>query len=788
MTIFIDTETVGLCGPAVLIQWAEDDGPVTLYEIWKEPINETLELIEYFMNHNGGIVGFNWAFDSFQLAKIYTMLAGASDQEATPEELLTELALNESKARDGDCIKPVNVCDLMLHARKGPFQSLMNRRPIKIRKVPTQLAQSLVMELEQRIDLPDILFSKRANKALPKWAIRDCQDQDGNYDPHFKDLVLDFKASSTLKAIANVLLGSNRFGRDRLLYSEIEIEKKFFPVELGWAPFATAMMASPSTDWHVPSRFPLRHVRMGKRTIDIRGKATWPAVIEHHINHWRFSTLARQYAADDVEDTRGVWKAFGSPDPGDIDSNLSHMVGVSRWRGFAIDVNKIKELKDQAIVLSKQAPKARAEVQQFLMPCMTPIEKLAFKSTRKMVLEEIGGNHEQPGWQADCEKCDGEGCPSCQESGIIEHPAAGKARLVLQARKAKKDVEVYDKLLVAGRFHASFNVIGTLSNRMSGSDGLNPQAIRNEESFKRCFTLHWPGTVLSGGDFVAFEVSLAEANYNDAKLREQLQSGKKIHALFGMMCYPNMTYDEIINDKIIYTRSKSGFFSQIYGGNYKTLMTRLGVDEKSAIEAENRFAATYAGVRKARERIFNSFASMRQPAGIGTEVIWHEPADFIENMLDPPFKRYFTLENQICKALFQLANRPPKSWQTLKEFKVWRRDREQTVGGAVQSALYGAAFQIQASNVRAAANHVIQSTGAEITKAVQHEIWNLQPVGVHRWAVQPMNIHDELEVVCDLTLKEKVEQVVRDKVETYRPLVPLIAIEWHNSMESWGDK
>lgn len=777
MTLFVDCETTGLCGPAVLIQWAEDDGPVTLHEIWKEPIADTLELIEYFINHKGGIVGFNWAFDSFQLAKIYTMFSGLPDQDITPEECLEELALGEANARDGDCIKPVNVCDLMLVSRRGPFQMLMNRKPIKIRRVPTQLAQSLVEELETRIILPDILFSKRVTKGLPKWVIRDCTDKDGNYDPHFKDLVLDFKASSTLKAIANTLLGSNRFGRDRMLYTDIEIDRKFFPVELGWAPFATAMHANPTTDWRVPSSFPLRHVRMGKRTVDIRGKNTWPAVIQHHIDHWRYNTLARQYATDDVHDTRGVWKAFDCPEPGDIDSNLSHMVGVSRWRGFAIDIDAVKRLRKEATYSAKKAPRSPSEVKAFLAPYMTPIEKLAFKSTAKLILEEIGGSHEQPGWQTDG-----------PNGECIEHPAAAQARLVLEARKAKKDLEVYDKLILAGRFHASFNVIGALSSRMSGADGLNPQAIRNDAKFKQCFTLHHPGYSLCGGDFVAFEVSLAEANYNDAKLREQLLTGKKIHAIFGTMCYPNMTYDEIVADKIIYTRSKSGFFSQIYGGNYKTLMTRLGVDEKSAIAAENRFAATYEGVRKAREKIHNSFASMRQPAGIGTQVEWYEPADYIENMLNPPFRRYFNLENQICKALFNLANRPPKAWQALKELKVWRRDREQTVGGAVQSALFGAAFQIQAANVRAAANHVIQSTGAEITKAVQHQIWALQPIGANRWSVQPMNVHDEIEVVCDPTLIERIEHVVQEKVETYRELVPLIAIDWHNKMETWADK
>ena len=47
--------------------------------------------------------------------------------------------------------------------------------------------------------------------------------------------------------------------------------------------------------------------------------------------------------------------------------------------------------------------------------------------------------------------------------GIFTHPAAERARLVLDARKGKYEINFYDKLLRAGRLHASFEVIGALS-------------------------------------------------------------------------------------------------------------------------------------------------------------------------------------------------------------------------------------------------------------------------------------------------------------------------------------
>ena len=176
---------------------------------------------------------------------------------------------------------------------------------------------------------------------------------------------------------------------------------------------------------------------------------------------------------------------------------------------------------------------------------------------------------------------------------------------------------------------------------------------------------------------------------------------------------------------------------------------------------------------------------MKQPGGIGSAVIWADPADHIETFLG--FRRYFTLENRICKALFDLARKPPQSWKECR-IKVVRRDRVQTAGGAVASALYGAAFQMQAANMRAAANHEIQSPGAEITKAVQRKLWDLQPAGIHELRIGIMNVHDELTVVTKRDLGDEIVNRVRTVVESFRPQVPLIGMDWNPVMANWAEK
>jgi DNA polymerase I-like protein with 3'-5' exonuclease and polymerase domains len=179
------------------------------------------------------------------------------------------------------------------------------------------------------------------------------------------------------------------------------------------------------------------------------------------------------------------------------------------------------------------------------------------------------------------------------------------------------------------------------------------------------------------------------------------------------------------------------------------------------------------------------FCTLRQPGGLGTKIEWNEPADYIESMFG--FRRYFTLENRITNALFELAQTPPPAWKAMN-FRVTRRDREQTGMGATQSALYGAAFALQASNERAAKNHEIQSSGAQITKKVQRDIWDLQPSGIGPWQVILMNIHDEVLSVTNPALVSKVKEVVDNSVESFRPKVPLIKMDWKAGLTNWGEK
>lgn len=834
--VYIDTETCGLHGMPVLLQYAEEDGPITLYEIWRRPIRETLALIEWLCTHT--VVGFNLAFDWFQIVKVYTVFR-LCDPDWTAEEHIDEIAMLEPKGQDGPCVKPVAALDLMLHSRKGPYQSLMAREDVRIKRVPTALAYALARELEARVHFDNIYFAKSADPEAPKWQVFDRHDRWGDIDTEFKDVVLKFNPAGGLKFLAEHALKL----KPKYHYKDVEPPPAWRPYELGYAPTALGV-ANPKRNWEVWGYKKTRPISADDSASDVMADEhdsdqiilrpdpksnpecrllgiAWPGVIRKFIDHWATREDAREYATDDIVYTRALDEHFGYPTPGDNDSTLACMVAAVRWHGFTIDIEGIKALKAKAEAVVAASPvnvNKPSEVRDYIMAVMDGTEGLLLEqSTKKANLEAISKwgigqlcleKHKKDehcgvcndegfiGPGEPCGKCEGNDptCLRCGGGGLVpsgRHPAARRAQEILKVKFASKETELYDKLLLAGKFHASFVVIGALSSRMAGADGLNAQGIKHTVEVRQMFPLAWPGGLLCGGDFSSFEVTIADAVCNDEALRAELIAGRKIHALFGMAIFPGTTYEEVkgsdgstTND--MYTKGKQGFFgTMLYGGDFSTLVNRLGISEEVARAAIENFGSRFTGVKKWRKRVADSFCSMTQPGGIGSKVVWKQPADYAETMLG--FHRYFTLENRICRALFDLACKPPKEWRDCK-VKVVRRDRVQTAGGAVASALYGAAFSMQTANMRAAANHEIQSPGAEITKHVERQIWDLQPAGIHHWRVAPMNIHDEIMCVTRPDIVPSVTKGVTDAVEHFRPYVPLIGMDWNEEMNNWAEK
>jgi len=405
----------------------------------------------------------------------------------------------------------------------------------------------------------------------------------------------------------------------------------------------------------------------------------------------------------------------------------------------------------------------------YMLETITPEEQALakIKNTKKQTLEDLIESYEG-------------------------HELGKRAAAVLDARRAKYDHDMCRKLMEAGRFHAASKVVGTLSGRKSGAGGdFNSQGISKKKKCREIFTFAWKGMVLCGGDFASQEITIADAVFNDPQMHEDLLSGVKLHGTYGTFCFPGQTYDQIIasdgQEPDYYKKAKSAVFLTLYGGTPATFKRRLNIGIEIATEAFDRFLARFPRMREVRQGIFDDFSMMSQPNGSGTKVEIVEPKKtMIESMFG--FKRDFGPEFKVVKLLTDFAHDIPEDLLRYDDELTLerRRGRRQTPSGCLRSSLYLAAFGIQGGIQRAANNHLIQSTGASTCKELEIAIWDLQPAGFSDWCVAPLNLHDEVMVVCRPDLVDKLEETVNATVKKMNKKVPLLAIEWKSNLESWA--
>jgi hypothetical protein len=769
---FMDTESIGYYGPTVLIQWAIDDGPIQVHNIFQRTAYETCRLIELMCEHT--VVGFNLAHDNFHINRTYGVL-----KQLPPSKIPTALDIydweNESICHDAYCVKPKNCIDYLVIGKKGLFQSVMKQKDIILKKVPKVLAPLILAELKLKVEIPDIYF--KGNKTIrgANWKIIDLVDRaDGSVDEitnpneineamckgtlntNFVNIHLAFNPSAALKNIIEQITGNECITIDELPQFKKPEEYSYFPTLGTWLDVA---------DEH------------------IKGWSNDPQRIEYARNDIKYLRILRDYYIN-----KGV---FLTDDSGvdiiDSDSNLAWAVGAAFWRGFNVDLEKVKIQRERIDLeltehraISFNSPQW---VLKYLHEASSPLERQGITDTKSDTLRNIADDKDFQ-----------EGNPELVK----------RCSLILRLRHIYKERDLYVKLLSAKRLYVQFKVIGTKSNRMSGGGesfttsrgAINPQGIKKSPDVRECFLLAFADMYLSGGDFDGFEVSIAEAEYNDPELRKDLLRGKKIHGLFAEAMY-GISYGDILLGKDLseqdplgyYNRGKRAFFGRLYGAQITKLMNVLWLTEEQILKGLDTFFTRYKGVKESQDSVYEDHQALVQEGGIGTKIIWKEPKQYVESFMG--FKRYFNLEYSICKTLFNMAQNLSDTFseQTLRSVRLVRRDRVQTAGGAAQSAIYAAAFNIQSQIMRSAVNHKIQSPGGQITKDLQFRIWDrFQPYGCGKWYVMLFNVHDEL-MVCHLEEHtDAIESLVNNFLEEMKSIVPLISMKWKKKLKNWGKK
>lgn len=838
---YADSETIGFVGPIVLIQYAIGrHGKIIIHEFWKKSVRETIELIESMMHHH--VVAFNMTFDWFHFVKAYNCLKAYERNfggDKPPDKDLYWLI--DSKNPSNYCLKPIKSLDLMLWCQRGPYQYVMDRKDIYVRKIPTLLAPELRDILERSIFLESALNAE--------WKVENVLLKSGEVDPRFSNVVLRFRPSRSLDAVSKDALGVGKAPSFFKTLPKVE--------ETKWRPYG--------------------------------GNWNRDDIFEGHTNFWHNNPEGRFYAERDVELLQRLDEKFEYPDES-VDDRLAILVANTRWRGFGVDVKAVEEVISSNLNKMSTFPiniNSSKQVVEYLKEGLPAIKAAVIDSSSKVVLEKlskqgyeraqdvlttrmagsrvslfkkfVGGIFHASmkvigalsGRMSGADGLNPHGIPREIRAPFIMKFTLEMVKHILNNLSVtlvdKKELnDLIDKLIKAQDKIAKKHKSKITNKVLKAVEVLEAKIKRlkhlveleeiklDPTDFNKLLdpvTMEEFEEVLSGGDFAGFEVSIADAVYDDKALRALLESGKKVHGLFGEEM-TGKSYDEILltkegkcakcagsgtlsslevsdsregdyeaeqvdyanrGDKCdsckgtgvdnTYTDCKSGFFAYIFGAEARKEAQTLKIPVEQAQVGLTRLEQTYVGIGKAKKATFDKFCSMRQPEE-GGAVYWSEPAEYEETLLG--FKRYFTLENRICKALFNLAQNPPKEWRGIETKFERRQGRIQTASGCVQSALFGAAFGIQSQAMRAAGNHRIQGTGAQLNKLLQDLLWEMQEVGIRGWHTRPMNIHDEIQAVMRRLLVSKASAKVVEFVKRYRSLVPLLAMEWVEDSPNWA--
>lgn len=786
---FIDTESCGLYGVPVLLQYAVGNGPISLVDLWKTPVQQMVDLIAEFCDNC--VLAHNINFDWQMLQKWYGMCVLAKSKYGVGCKManlpIEEVVQIEFESRLGDCLKPRAAVDTMILAAKGGDQSsLMAAKPIYVRRVPLEFAQFLADELTARTQLPWILFARKVQNPGAQWVVADRVDDEGRKDLRFADVCLKFKPSNGLKDLHRYLFDSKAVNFQDIMPDE-------FPVGEGFCPYVVPLMISCDSNWNYTN---------------LKGEVTgklWPGLIKDHIEFWRTNKPARKYASYDIDMLRDLYQHFGSPE-NDSDGILACQIASVRLSGFSLDRDSLLEQRVISQNFVKNAPinvNSPKQVKEYIAEALDPMEQLIVaKGCNAETLEKIAKEFTLEDAE-DCECEDPRFCKRCGGSGIVgpgPMEVANRANLVESVRKHKKRIDLFNKLLLAKRAYPNFRAVGTKSGRLSGTDGLNFQGIDSSAVVRKMFTLSDPGEVLSGGDYDGQEVAIAGTTMNDDQLLDDMRRGKKIHGLFAAELFET-TYEDIIAGSKTdphptrYARGKSAVFLTIYGGTYQTMALKAGVDVDVAEKAFTAFVAKYPGVGHTKKLINDRFSAIDRTAE--GKMVYKEPSTkFIESIFG--FRRYFNTEFKMQKMVFDLCNdlfdhQSKNSFvnkiqnDQRKILRDTKNQREQTMSGALASALIGAAYSVGNGVIRASNNHLIQSAGRTITVGLQQRLWDLQPVGIHPFMLKPMSIHDEVAVVSIESMVESVSDVVRKTLDDQCEIVPLLMMDWGRYLKSWGD-
>ncbi len=306
---------------------------------------------------------------------------------------------------------------------------------------------------------------------------------------------------------------------------------------------------------------------------------------------------------------------------------------------------------------------------------------------------------------------------------IDAHPLI---KLLLEYRQLFKLISTYIDALPRyigedGRVHSTFNVEGAATGRLSSvNPNLQNIPIRGQLGGEIRKAFIAPrGKILVGADYSQIELRIMAHIADDPGLKKAFQEGVDIHAVTAAKIF-KIPVEEVSKEQR--SVGKTMNFATLYGQGPRALSKQLGVDFQTARD----YISEY----------FDEFPKVRE-------------------------------------------------WMQETLHKAYETGYVETIGGRRRyiPELQAGNKMFQAAGERAAINHPVQGTSADIIKQAMIEIGQLLESGDCQLILQ---VHDELLFECDPKNLEKSAKMIKDKMENAISLSVPIVVDL-KSGPSWGE-
>ena len=502
-----------------------------------------------------------------------------------------------------------------------------------------------------------------------------------------------------------------------------------------------------------------------------------------------------KYAELDILYLKVLYDKLGNPRC-DYNSSCCHNMAYLRYYGFDLDFGALRKAEDyyKEIVegiekklsgINLRSSKERLELLQPYFPLLA--------STNKNTLKKLA--------EGDCE-----GAKLCK--AIIEYGPARQRLLQIQKVLESETLKA----------HPDLRVMGTATNRMAGTNGLNWQGvgavdeteveidIDELDEIPEELLLQWLEADLADytqkekvglrhavltpcvGDWSSFEVRIANAVYQDEQLNYDLENGIDLHSMGTVSFHPDfkdsgISYEDFkagYKDNLKWDKARKGIKSVIFGSFYfctaHAVANALGILEGEAQKILDGLYDRYSGMKRYRKATEDDFLTA------DTEK-WSK--DCVSKMKRSRkdltgYERRWDFEAAVAEAMWELGQRNHKTGIEGTVIRSAQKGR-QTINNAVKSAFLGSAIAIQAAVSRQAGNMLIQATGSSLNKKLQAETWE-------KLRVPTLNIHDENIVPHHPNFDMKTySELIDDYTERATKIVPMLEFDY-GPTERWSDK